>query len=134
MIDQKRVRFIPIGGITDVTKNMYLYESYDGDVLKDIIIVDCGAGFPRAKELGVDLIIPDITYLKDKTDKIRALLLTHAHEDHILALKFHYKELGSPPVFASKLTTHFVMSRFEEVGIKARVTEIEYGKRGGRGV
>ena len=129
MIDQKRVRFIPIGGITDVTKNMYLYESYDGDVLKDIIIVDCGAGFPRAKELGVDLIIPDITYLKDKTDKIRALLLTHAHEDHILALKFHYKELGSPPVFASKLTTHFVMSRFEEVGIKARVTEIEYGKQ-----
>ncbi len=128
MITNKRVRFIPIGGITDVTKNMYLYESYDGDTLKDIIIVDCGAGFPKARELGVDLIIPDITYLKDKTDKIRALLLTHAHEDHILALKFHYRELGSPPVFASKLTTHFVTSRFDEVGIKAKVTEIDYAR------
>jgi len=124
-----RVRFIPIGGITDVTKNMYLYESYEGDTLRDIIIVDCGAGFPRAKELGVDLIIPDISYLKDKTDKIKAILLTHAHEDHILALKFHYKELGSPPVYASKLTMYFVKSRFDEVGIKARVIEIEYLKQ-----
>lgn len=127
-MDKKRVRFIPIGGITDVTKNMYLYEIYNGEILQDILIVDCGAGFPKARELGVDLIIPDISYLKDKTDKIRAILLTHAHEDHILALKFHYKDLGSPPIYASKLTMYFVQSRFEEVGIRANVTEVEYGK------
>ena len=97
-MDQFKLRFIPLGGIVDVTKNMYVYELYKNGELEDILIVDCGIGFPREKDLGVDFIIPDISYLKDKVDKIRAILLTHGHEDHISALRFHYEALGSPPV------------------------------------
>ncbi len=122
------VRIIPLGGISDVTKNMYVYEYYEGANLKDILIVDCGVGFPRGSELGVDLIIPDVTYLKDKTDKIRAILLTHGHEDHISALPFHYKAMGSPPVYSSKLTSHLVEQKFEETGQKLKVTQISYNK------
>jgi ribonuclease J len=98
------VRFVPLGGILGVTKNMYVYEIYEDRALKDILIVDCGIGFPQDKALGVDFVIPDISYLLDKTDKIRAILLTHAHEDHITALPFHYEKLGRPPMYTSLLT------------------------------
>lgn len=123
-----KVRLIPIGGVTDVTKNMYVYELYKDNVLADIIIVDCGIGFPREKDLGVDLVIPDVSYLKDKTDKIRAVLLTHGHEDHISALSYHYKSLGSPPVYSGKLTAHFVEHKFIEAGLTLRVNRIDYLK------
>ncbi len=122
------VRFVPLGGIVGVTKNMYLYELYQHDQLQDILIVDCGIGFPQEQELGVDFVIPDISYLKDKTDKIRAVLLTHGHEDHITALPHHYQELGSPPVFGSKLTVTFVANKANECGLKINLKEIEYNK------
>lgn len=128
MLKNHKVRIIPLGGASDVTKNMYLYEIYDGEKLLDIIIVDCGIGFPKEKDLGVELVIPDISYLHDKTDKIRAILLTHGHEDHISSLKFHYKTLGSPPVYSTKLTAHFVESQFAQLGQKIKVQQIQYGK------
>src|SRR3989344_3737080 len=81
-----KLRFIPLGGVVDVTKNMYVYELYEKEKLRDILIVDCGIGFPEEKELGVDFVIPDISYLSDKVDKIRAVLLSHGHEDHTSAL------------------------------------------------
>lgn len=124
--NEYRVRFVPLGGVTDVTKNMYLYEAYRGDELLDILIVDCGIGFPKEKDLGVDLVIPDISYLLDKKDKIRAVLLTHGHEDHISALKFHYKDLGSPKVYGSRLTAALVESQFQEKNIALKVTQIRY--------
>jgi ribonuclease J len=123
-----RVRFISLGGIIGVTKNMYVYELYEEDELKDILIIDCGIGFPREKELGVDFVIPDITYLKDKTDKIRAILLSHGHEDHISGLPFHYDDLGNPPVYTSKLTAMFVENKFKEFKKTINVTQIEYAK------
>jgi ribonuclease J len=113
-MDQYKVHFIPLGGIIGVTKNMYVYELYKNDALQDIIIIDCGIGFPQEKELGVDFVIPDISYLKDKTDKIRAVLLTHGHEDHITALSYHYEALGRPPVYTAKLTMMFVENKFKE--------------------
>lgn len=123
-----KLRFIPLGGVVGVTKNMYLYELYENDTLKDILIVDCGIGFPEEKELGVDLVIPDVSYLKDKTDKIRAVLLTHGHEDHISALPYHYEALGRPPVYASKLTKMFVENKFKEHGVQVNVDLVSYDK------
>ncbi|HLL61060.1 MAG TPA: ribonuclease J [Candidatus Nitrosocosmicus sp.] len=123
-----KLRFIPIGGIVGVTKNMYVYELYENNTLKDIVIVDCGIGFPREKDLGVDFVIPDITYLLDKTDKIRAILFTHGHEDHISALKFHYEKLGKPPVYGSKLTAALLEAKFIDFGLTLKVNVISYGK------
>jgi len=123
-----KLRFVPLGGIVGVTKNMYVYELYEGDKLQDILIVDCGMGFPDAKEFGVDLIIPDISYLEDKKDKIRAILLTHGHEDHIGALPFHYEKLGQPPIYASKLTKLFVTNKFKEFNRRVIIHDIEFRK------
>ncbi len=121
-----KLRFIPLGGVVGVTKNMYVYELYRGDTLEDILIVDCGIGFPQEKELGVDFVIPDITYLRDKLDKIRAIILTHGHEDHISALPFHYKDLGSPEVYTSKLTMAFVKNKFKEFSQSINIHEVSY--------
>jgi len=127
-MDNIRLRFVPLGGVVGVTKNMYLYELYNGEELTDILIVDCGMGFPDAKEFGIDLIIPDISYLEDKVDKIRAILFTHGHEDHIGALPFHYEKLGRPPIYSSKLTKMFIQSKFKELGSPIHIQEIEYRK------
>lgn len=127
-MDTYKVRFIPLGGVVGVTKNMYVYELYQGESLKDILIVDCGIGFPQEKELGVDFVIPDISYLADKVDKIRAVLLTHGHEDHISALPFHYQNLGNPPVYASKLTTMFVENKFKEFRQNVYIQQVRYDK------
>lgn len=127
-MDGFKLRFVPLGGVVGVTKNMYLYELYKGDTLQDILIVDCGIGFPQDKALGVDFVIPDINYLKDKVDKIRAIILSHGHEDHTSALPYHYKDLGSPPVFTGKLTTSFVKNKFKESGGSVNITQIDYNK------
>ena len=68
-MDKYRLRFVPLGGVVGVTKNMYVYELYEGTSLKDILIVDCGIGFPNDESLGVDFVIPDISYLLDKKIK-----------------------------------------------------------------
>ncbi|GIW62561.1 MAG: ribonuclease J [Patescibacteria group bacterium] len=125
---ESKLRIIPLGGTTGVTKNMYVYEYYYQNDLQDIIIVDCGIGFPKEQNLGVDLVIPDITYLKNKTKYIRAILLTHGHEDHISALPYHYADLGKPPIFATKLTKQFLENKFAEFGNRVHINEIDYKK------
>lgn len=127
-MEKYKVRFVPLGGIVGVTKNMYVYELYESDRLKDILIIDCGIGFPLEKELGVDFVIPDISYLADKTDLIRAILLTHGHEDHIGALPYHFEALGSPQVYASKLTSVFVENKFKERNKKIAVNRVDFNK------
>lgn len=103
------LKFMPLGGIGTVTKNMYVYEYGE-----DILLVDCGIGFPEAEHLGVDVIIPDINYLKDKLQKIRGVVVTHAHEDHFGALPYLIEELGRPPIYAAKLPLGFIKNKLNE--------------------
>jgi ribonuclease J len=124
-----KLRFVSLGGIIGVTKNMYLYELYRGEELQDIVIVDCGIGFPQDKALGVDFVIPDISYLKDKLGKIRAILLSHGHEDHISALPYYYTDLGEPPMYASKLTSAFIKNKFKETGQEPKINLVDFDQR-----
>ena len=102
------LRLVPLGGIGNVTKNMYVYEYRKNPrTISDILIVDCGIGFPDEAMYGIDLVIPDISYLKDKKDKIRAIVLTHGHEDHIGALPYILPELNVP-VYGTLLTAKLV--------------------------
>lgn len=102
------LKIIPLGGIGSVTKNMYVYE-YGGK----IIIVDCGVGFPDVGMLGVDFVIPDISYLRDKKDKILGIVITHGHDDHIGGLPYILPELNVP-VYATPLTCGLIEARIEE--------------------
>lgn len=102
------LKVIPLGGVGDVTKNMYIYE-----YANDIIIVDCGVGFPDEGMPGVDLVIPDISYLRDKKDQIRGILVTHGHEDHIGGLPYIWPDLEAP-IYTQRLTAGFIRSKFIE--------------------
>ena len=105
-----KLKFIPLGGNGQVTKNMFVYE-YDND----IILVDCGMGFPTEMLYGVDMVIPDIAYLDDKRGKIRGFLITHGHEDHIGALPYVVDKI-SAPIYATKLTIGLIKNRLKEAG------------------
>lgn len=123
-----KLHFVPLGGIVGVTKNMYVYELWENDRIKDILIIDCGIGFSKEKDFGVDFVIPDIRYLEDKKDKIRAILLTHGHEDHITAIRFHYEKLGKPPIYASRLTALLAEEKCKEFGLGLKINTILYHK------
>ena len=118
------VRISSLGGFGDVTQNMFVYEYIpNGDASKSqIIIVDCGVGFPEEDAFGVDLQIPDTHYLEDKKDRILGIFITHGHEDHIGAIRFILPILGKNiPVFAPKLAAAFIEARLFEVDIKANL-------------
>lgn len=104
-----------------MTKNMYVYEyRSDPKTVSDILIVDCGIGFPDEDMYGVDLVIPDISYLRDKIDKIRAIVLTHGHEDHIAALPYILPEL-KVPVYGTKLTAALTQVKLADFGLQSQV-------------
>jgi ribonuclease J len=122
------VRISSLGGFGDVTQNMFVYEFIPGgDVSRSqIIIVDCGVGFPEEDAFGVDLQIPDTHYLEDKKDRILGIFITHGHEDHIGAIRFILPILGQNiPIFAPKLAAAFIESRLAEVNIRANITVYE---------
>ena len=118
------VRISSLGGFGDVTQNMFVYEFIpSGDASKSqIIIVDCGVGFPEEDAFGVDLQIPDTHYLQDKKDRILGIFITHGHEDHIGAIRFILPILGQNiPVYAPKLAAAFIEARLGEVQIRANL-------------
>src|SRR3989344_9205501 len=118
--NSQALRVIPLGGVCDVTKNMYVYEYGN-----DIIIVDCGVGFPDDAMPGVDLVIPDISYLRDKIHKIRGIIITHGHEDHIGGLPFLWPEL-QVPIYTQKLTAGFIRAKFTEHNLpKEKIKELK---------
>jgi len=118
------LRLIPLGGIGNVTKNMYVYEYRNAaNSISDILIVDCGIGFPDEAMYGIDLVIPDISYLRDKKDKIRAIVLTHGHEDHIGALPYILPELNVP-VYGTLLTAKLAEVKLKDFGLQNQVNVV----------
>lgn len=113
---EQKLKIIPLGGVGNVTKNMYVYEYGN-----DIIVVDAGVGFPDEAMPGVDLIIPDISYLLKNKEKIKGILLTHGHDDHIGALPYIMNDLINIPVFGSLLTVSLAEEKLKEAGINKKI-------------
>src|SRR5437764_11195762 len=116
------LRIIPLGGLGEVGKNMTVYE-----LGGDAIVVDCGLAFPRDEHLGVDLILPDFTYLQQRERPVRAVVLTHAHEDHVGALPYLLRQVRVQEVWATRLTLGLIKSKLDEHGLlrAAELREIE---------
>src|ERR1700730_17161508 len=106
------LRIIPLGGLGEIGMNLMIYEYGDA-----AIAVDCGMMFPDASTLGVDVIVPDMTYLFEQPLKLRAVFLTHGHEDHIGAVPFLVERL-KVPVYGMPLTLVFAEDKLEEFGIE----------------
>ena len=103
-----KLKIIPLGGLGEIGKNLTVYE-YG----QDIVVVDCGLGFPDEELYGIDVVIPDITYLKQNKEKIRGIVITHGHEDHIGALPYVMRELDVP-IYATSLTAGIIELKLEE--------------------
>lgn len=112
--NQHNLRIIPLGGLEEIGRNMTVFEYGD-----DIIIVDCGLMFPEEEMMGIDYIIPNIDYLKNKKDKIRGIIITHGHFDHIGAIPHIVPEIGNPPIYATELTRGMILKRQEDYKDKA---------------
>jgi ribonuclease J len=103
------LRIIPLGGVGEIGKNMYVFEYGD-----DIVVIDCGLMFPDEEMFGIDLVIPDITYLKERKDNVKAFLITHAHEDHVGGLPYILPEFPGVPVYASTLARGLLGNKIRE--------------------
>jgi ribonuclease J len=121
---KNRIRVIPLGGAGEVGRNMWVLEAGD-----EIVLLDCGVMFPEAEMLGVDLVLPDISYLRDQKEKIKAILLTHGHEDHIGAIPYILPELGFPPVYGTPLTIGMVTGKLKEHRLLDKTTLIRFQAR-----
>ncbi|MCI9069185.1 ribonuclease J [Clostridium sp.] len=110
-MSEEKVRIIPLGGLGEIGKNITAIECDD-----EIIVIDCGVAFPDEEMYGVDLIIPDITYLKNNVEKIKGIFLTHGHEDHIGSLPYVLKQINVP-LYGTKLTIGIVKTKLEEHNI-----------------
>jgi len=105
----RTLRIIPLGGVGEVGKNITAIEA-DGE----IIVVDCGLAFPEPEMLGIDLVVPDATYLEERKDRVRAILLTHGHEDHTGALPYVLPRISGTPIHATRLTIGLVTGKLKE--------------------
>lgn len=120
----RNIKIIPLGGVGEIGKNMTVIEYED-----DMIVIDCGMSFPDESMPGIDVVIPDITYIKDNLSKLRGILITHGHEDHIGALPYLYPEMHVP-VYGTAFTVALIEHKFEENHIdKSRLNVIIPGDR-----
>ena len=103
------LRVVPLGGVGEIGKNMYVFEYGD-----DIVVIDCGLMFPDEEMFGIDLVIPDITYLKERKANVKAFVITHAHEDHVGALPYVLPEFPGVPVYASTLARGLLGNKIKE--------------------
>lgn len=117
------LRIVPLGGLGEIGRNMTVFE-YDGRLL----IVDCGVLFPESEQPGVDLILPDFNYIRDRLDDVEALVLTHAHEDHIGAVPYLLREKPDIPLIGSKLTLALVESKLGEHRQRPYTLQVDAGR------
>ena len=107
-----KLRIIPLGGLNEIGKNMTAIECGN-----DIVVIDCGLAFPDEEMPGVDLVIPDVTYLAENANRVRGILLTHGHEDHIGAIPYVLREIN-PPIYGTKLTLGIVRNKLKEFSLE----------------
>ncbi len=110
-----KLKIIPLGGLEQIGMNITAFEYEDS-----IIVVDCGLAFPADDMLGVDLVIPDVTYLKDNIDKVKGFVITHGHEDHIGSIPYVFRELNVP-IYATRLTMGLIENKLTEHGLMDQV-------------
>ena len=120
----EKIKIIPLGGLNEIGKNLTVYE-YGGD----IIVVDCGMAFPGDDMYGVDMVIPDVTYLVKNANRIRGLFITHGHEDHIGAIPYVLRQVNMP-IFCTRLTAGLIKLKLEEHGLtrQTKITTMEAGQ------
>ncbi|OHD70708.1 MAG: ribonuclease J [Spirochaetes bacterium RBG_16_49_21] len=123
MENDKAIKIIPLGGLGAIGKNITLFEFKD-----DILIVDCGIMFPTDEMPGIDYIIPDFTYIRKNKAKVKAILVTHGHEDHIGAVPYLLREINAP-IYATKLSIGLIQSRLEELPPKKKPQFVEIKPR-----
>ncbi len=107
----EKLKIIALGGLDEIGKNMTVFEYGN-----DLIVVDCGMGFPDDDMYGIDVVIPDISYLMKNREKIRGIFLTHGHEDHIGALPYVLRDIQAP-IYATRMTAGLVELKLEEHGL-----------------
>lgn len=119
-----KLKIIPLGGLEQIGMNITAFEYEDS-----IIVVDCGLSFPEDDMFGIDLVIPDVTYLKDNLDKVKGFFITHGHEDHIGALPYILREVNVP-IYATKLTMGIIDHKLEEHDLLRKVKKkiVKYGQ------
>lgn len=115
-IRKPALRFIPLGGLEEVGKNMSVLEYGN-----DIIVIDMGLMFPNEDMPGIDYVIPDVNYLAENKDKIRGVIITHGHLDHTGAIPYLYDKIGSPTIYSAPMTVGLIKKRLEEFGMENRV-------------
>ncbi len=125
---EKKLKVIPIGGLNEIGKNMTVFEYGN-----DIIIVDCGLSFPDDDMFGIDVVIPDFSYLTKNANKIRGMIITHGHEDHIGAIPYLVKQLNIP-IYGTKLPIGLIKNKLEEHGLKGNLHNINAGDKLNLGV
>ena len=121
---KSKLKIIPLGGLEQIGMNITAFEYEDS-----IIVVDCGLAFPENDMLGVDLVVPDVTYLKENIDKVKGFFITHGHEDHIGSIPFVLRDINVP-IYATKLTVGLIENKLEEAEMlgKVKCKVVKYGQ------
>ena len=119
-----KLKIIPLGGLEQIGMNITAFEYEDS-----IIVVDCGLSFPEDDMLGIDLVIPDVTYLKENLDRVKGFFITHGHEDHIGAIPYVLRDINVP-IYATKLTMGIIEHKLREHNMLTKVKRkvVKYGQ------